>query len=151
MFKTHFLFSLFLALLIFNYFSLNPYLFILILVVAGSLPDIDHAKSFIGRRLFIISWLVNLFFGHRKFIHSIFFATVLSLVIRIFFGNYWIPFYLGYLGHLFLDSLTKQGLYVFYPSNFKIHGWIKTNGLMEKVFLLILSLANMFYIVKYIL
>ena len=148
MFKTHLMFSLLISLLIFNYFNLNPYLFILILILAGSLPDIDHAKSKIGRKFFPISWLVNLFFGHRKLIHSIVFASILSLIIKIFFANYWIPFYIGYLSHLFLDSLTKQGLYIFYPSSFKLKGFIKTNGLTETVFLLILFIGNIIYLIR---
>ena len=150
MFKTHLMFSLLISLLIFKYFNLNPLIFILILVLAGSLPDIDHSKSKIGRKLFFVSFFVNLFFGHRKLIHSIIFASVLSLIIKIAFGNYWIPFYIGYLSHLFLDSLTKQGLYIFYPSNFKLKGFIKTNGLLEKLFLLILVILNVYYIIKLI-
>ena|SRR3989344_1904925 len=150
MFKTHLLFSLLIALLIFNYFDLNPYVFVLILVLAGSLPDIDHAKSFIGRRLFIFSWLVNLFFGHRRLIHSIMFASILSLTIKLSFGSYWVPFYIGYLSHLFLDILTKQGLYIFYPSSFRLGGFIKTNGLIEKLFLMVLIVGNVYSILKYI-
>ncbi len=150
MFKTHLMFSLLISLLIFKYFNLNPYLFILILIFAGSLPDIDHSKSKIGRKFFFVSWFVNLFFGHRKLIHSIMFASVLSLIIKLSFGNYWIPFYIGYLSHLFLDSLTKNGLYIFYPSNFKLSGFVKTNGLFEKLFLLVLFILNIYYIITYI-
>ncbi|MBS3160267.1 metal-dependent hydrolase [Candidatus Woesearchaeota archaeon] len=148
MFKTHLMFSLLVSSLIFKYFSLNPYLFVLILVLAGSLPDIDHTKSRIGRKLFIISWIINFFFGHRRLIHSIIFASILSLVIKMVFNEYWIPFYIGYLSHLFLDVLTKQGLYIFYPSNFKLDGFIKTNGLFEKVFLFILFVLNVYLIIK---
>jgi len=148
MFKTHLMFSLLVSSLIFKYFSLNPYLFVLILVLAGSLPDIDHTKSRIGRKLFIISWIINFFFGHRRLIHSIIFASILSLVIKMVFNEYWIPFYIGYLSHLFLDVLTKQGLNIFYPSNFKLDGFIKTNGLFEKVFLFILFVLNVYLIIK---
>ena len=150
MFKTHLMFSLLISLLIFKYFNLNPLVFILILVLAGSLPDIDHTKSKIGRKLFFVSFFVNLVFGHRKLIHSIIFASVLALIIKLSFGYYWIPFYIGYLSHLFLDSLTKQGLYIFYPSNFKLSGFIKTNSLLEKLFLLVLFILNVYYIVKLI-
>lgn len=150
MFKTHLMFSLLIGLLIFKYFNLNPYVFIIVIVLAGSLPDIDHTKSKIGRRLFLFSWIINLIFGHRKLIHSIIFATFLSLAIRIFFGDYWAPFYIGYLSHLFLDLLTKQGLQVFYPYNFKISGFIKTNGLVEKSFLLLLLILNAAHIFKFL-
>jgi len=151
MFKTHLLFSLFLALLIFNYFNLNPYLFVIILVFSAILPDIDHGKSWIGRKLKLFSFIINLIFKHRRFIHSIIFASIAALIIRIFLGLYWIPFYIGYLSHLVLDAFTKQGVYLFYPSNFRIKGWVKVNGLTERAFLVFLGIINIIYIVKYIL
>src|SRR3989344_9126219 len=151
MFKTHLLFAFLISLLTFKYFDLNPLIFIGILVFSGILPDIDHGKSYIGRKLFIFSWIINLVFGHRKLIHSILFATIIALLIRTFFGLYWIPFYLGYLSHLLLDGLTKQGVYIFYPSDFRIKGFVKTNGIIEKVFLLILAGVNVFYLFYYIL
>lgn len=151
MFKTHFMFSLLISLIILKYFNLNSLTFVLILVLAGSLPDIDHSKSFIGRKLFFISWIINLIFGHRKLIHSLFFALFLSFLIKLSFNNYYIPFFIGYSSHLFLDLITKQGLQLFYPFKFKIHGFIKTNGLIEKLVLFILIMLNGHYILKYIL
>ena len=151
MFKTHLMFGLFLSLLFFSYFDLNPFIFIIVLVFCSILPDIDHGKSWIGRKLRIISWITNFIFGHRKLIHSIIFTTIIAFLIRNFFGLYWVPFYLGYLSHIFLDILTKQGVYLFYPSNFKINGFIKTNGIIEKVFLVFLFVLNLLLTVKYIL
>ena len=150
MFKTHLMFSLLISLLIFDYFRLNSVLFILILVLSGSLPDIDHAKSKIGRKLFLISWLVNLFFGHRKLIHSVWIAALLSFLIKLSFGDYWAPFFIGYLSHLFSDSLTKQGIQFFYPIKSKISGFVKTNGFIEKIFLFVLIILNAYYAINYI-
>ena len=148
MFKTHLLFALFISLLILNYFNLNPLIFILILVFSAILPDIDHSKSWIGRKIKILSWPINFIFGHRKLIHSLFFILIIGILIRIFFNNYYIPFVIGYLSHLFLDTLTKQGVYLFYPFKLRINGFIKTNGIIEKMFLMFLGLINMIYIVK---
>jgi len=148
MFKTHLLFGLFVSLLLFSHFDLNPLIFILVLVFCSILPDIDHSKSWIGRRFKIISWIINFIFGHRKLIHSLFFALALSLVIKIFFNNYYIPFAFGYLSHLFLDGLTKQGIYLFYPLKFRIRGFIKTNGIIEKIFLVFLFVLNLVYLIK---
>ena len=147
MFKTHLFFALFISLLIFEYFNLNPLLFILILVFSASLPDIDHSKSFIGRKVKILSFLINFIFGHRKLIHSLFFVLIITLIIRIF-SNYYLAFFIGYVSHLFLDLLTKQGLRIFYPFKFKVHGFIKTNGLIEKLFLLFLIIVDIVYIIK---
>ena len=151
MFKTHLMFGLFISLILFSYFDLNPLIFILILVFCSILPDIDHGKSYIGRKLFFISFIINWIFGHRKLIHSVIFATIIAFLIRNFFGLYWVPFYLGYLSHIFLDALTKQGVYLFYPSDFKIKGFIKTNGVIEKMFLVFLACLNVVFIVKYFL
>jgi inner membrane protein len=150
MFKTHLMFSLLVSLIIFKYFNLNPLIFILIFILTAILPDIDHAKSKIGRKFFIFSWIINLFFGHRKLIHSILFAGFLALIIKLLFNNYFIPFFLGYLSHLFLDILTKQGLKIFYPFKFQIKGFIRTNSLIEKLFLLILIVLNVYYVIKLI-
>lgn len=148
MFKTHLLFALLISLLTFNYSNINPLIYILIFVFTASLPDIDHNKSKIGRKLFFISFFINWIFGHRKLIHSVVFATILALIIRFTLGLYWIPFYLGYLSHILLDALTKQGVYLFYPSSFKIHGFIKTNGIIEKLFLVILAVLNVVLIIR---
>ena len=138
MYKTHLLFALFLALLIFNYFNLNSLLFILVLVFSATLPDIDHSKSWIGRKVKLLSWLINFIFGHRKLIHSIFFAVFLAIIIKLFFNDYYIPFFLGYLSHLFLDALTKQGVRVFYLFKFKTSWIIRTNSIVEKLLLITL-------------
>lgn len=151
MFKTHLLFALFISFLIYNYFNLNPILFILILVFSATLPDIDHAKSWIGRKLKPLSLIINFIFGHRKFIHSLFFVLSISFLIKIFYGNYYIPFLIGYISHLILDILTKNGIYLFYPFKLKIHGFIKTNGIIEKLFLVFLGLVNIVFIINYIL
>ena len=146
MFKTHLFFALFLALLIFNYYNINL-VFILILVLASILPDIDHSKSFIGRKLRPLSWLINFIFGHRKLIHSLFFVLILTLIIKMF-SNYYLAFLIGYVSHLFLDLLTKQGLQIFYPLKFKVRGFIKTNGLIEKLFLWFLIVVNLIYVLR---
>ncbi len=148
MFKTHLFFALFISFLFLNYFNLNY--FILVLVFSAVFPDIDHGKSWIGRKVKPLSFIINFIFGHRKFIHSLFFALILSFILKIFFNNYYIPFLIGFLSHLVLDILTKQGVYLFYPFKFRIHGFIKTNGIFERVFLVFLVVANLTYIIKYI-
>jgi len=51
LFKTHLVFSLLIGLLTYNYFKLNYIIFILIILFTGILPDIDHPKSKLGRKL----------------------------------------------------------------------------------------------------
>ena len=148
MFKTHLLFALLISLLIFNYFNLNQILFILILIISAIIPDIDHSRSWIGRKFKPLSLIVNFIFGHRKLIHSLFFVILISFLIKIFSNNYYIPFFIGYLSHLFLDSLTKQGIMLFYPFKFRVKGFLQTNGIVEKVFFVILAVINIIYIIN---
>ena len=147
MFKTHLAFSFLLALSLFKYFNLNFYLFLIIFILAGILPDIDHSKSWIGRKFKLLSWLINFIFGHRKLIHSIFFAVFLAIIVKIFFNDYYIPFFLGYLSHLFLDSLTKQGVRILYPLKFKTSWIIRTNSIVEKLLLIILIILIVYKLI----
>ena len=147
MFKTHLAFSFLLALFLFKYFNLNFYLFLIIFILAGILPDIDHSKSWIGRKFKLLSWLINFIFGHRKLIHSIFFAVFLAIIVKIFFNDYYIPFFLGYLSHLFLDSLTKQGVRILYPLKFKTSWIIRTNSIVEKLLLIILIILIVYKLI----
>ena len=148
MFKTHLAFSLLVSLLTFKYFGLNPYIFILICTIAGTLPDIDHPKSKV--RIPIISNIINFFFGHRKLFHSIFFIIIVALIIKSIFPGYHIPFEIGYLSHIILDALTKQGINFIYPiRQLTVKGFIKTNSFLEKVLffvLILLNIATLIYI-----
>lgn len=139
MFKTHLIFSFLIALLIFNYFNLNPILFVIFVLIGNLIPDIDHSKSKIGRKVWPISLIINFIFGHRGLFHSLFFAVIISLLIKIIINDYAIPFFIGFLSHLFIDALTKQGVSFLYPFKFlKIKGFIRTNSFLEKILFLII-------------
>ncbi|MBL7147751.1 MAG: metal-dependent hydrolase [Nanoarchaeota archaeon] len=146
MFKTHLVFSLLVSLLTFKYFGLNPYIFILVCTIVGTLPDIDHPKSKV--KIPIISKILNFFFGHRKLIHSLFFAAILAFLIHYFFGRYYLPFIIGYLSHIVLDSLTFQGINFIYPiKQFTLKGPIKTGGFLEKVLFVVLVVLNVIVLI----
>ena len=93
------------------------------------LPDIDDPNSLIGRIFVHIASFINKVFGHRTITHDLmtflplFIASlIVSLFAKdtIFFG---IMF--GYIGHLFLDSLTEQGICFNYFGHRKAlrNGW----------------------------
>lgn len=93
------------------------------------LPDIDDPNSLIGRIFVHICSFINKVFGHRTITHDLmtflplFIASlIVSLFAKdtIFFG---IMF--GYIGHLFLDSLTEQGICFNYFGHRKAlrNGW----------------------------
>jgi len=109
-------------------------------LLGALLPDIDEPRSFIGRRLWVLSRIIRLFdiflrqggksfLGHRGAFHSL-------LPIVLFGGLYFgidqasitysdeIQLFIqgiiiGYLSHLLLDLLTNRGIPLLYPFSSK--------------------------------
>ncbi len=115
---------------------------LIIAVSIGSLiPDIDHPKSYISHLngfLQMSSRVISLG-GHRGVTHTIF-AFILSfplalLILRVF-GRFslWpaLAFSLGYLMHLFADSLTSSGVAWFFPfDKHRIRWAVRTGSISE--------------------
>lgn len=139
MFKTHLAFAFLIALLIFNYFNLNPVLFVLFVLIGSLTPDLDHSKSKIGRKTWPLSAIIKFTFGHRGLFHSLFLAAIITLLIKLLINNYAVPFFIGFLSHLLTDALTKRGINFLYPIKFfRIKGFIKTNSFLEKILFFII-------------
>jgi len=130
---THVVFS-FLISILFKF----DFLMILVCVFASLLVDIDTPKSKIGEKVKVFSWILNKVFGHRKLFHSMFFAAILSIFIWIFSFKIAFAFFIGYLSHLLIDCLTKEGVMLFYPLKLKFKGFIRTGGILEHILLIIL-------------
>ena len=124
------------------------YKFILIIIYIyfayiGSLfPDIDMRGSYISKRYPLIYKNIGSKFKHRGFTHSLLFIYFLYYILKllaIYSDNNIVFFCLssgflvGYVSHLFLDMITKEGIQVFYPItiNFSILP-IKTSSKGEK-------------------
>src|SRR5699024_2158174 len=91
---------------------------ILSAAVTGSVvPDICHTKSYIGRRLPIISFIFSIIFGHRSFTHSLLFLLLNFMILDIIAVPtvFIVSYAVGILSHLILDMMTKKGLSYFYP------------------------------------
>ncbi|MBO1075299.1 metal-dependent hydrolase [Roseomonas marmotae] len=88
------------------------------LAVFGSLlPDIDHPKSWVGKRVWPISLICGRIFGHRGMTHSLIaisgcIALLLSEQLSVAFTA---PLVVGYLSHLAADLLTPGGLRLAWP------------------------------------
>lgn len=89
------------------------------------IPDIDHPKSFIGKRFTWLSIPIFKIFGHRGFTHSL-----LSIILMILFfdtrkNNNIIPtdafhaMIIGYLSHIIGDMFTPLGVPLFWPYKYK--------------------------------
>ena len=141
MYYTHAAFGLLLSLSYIEFF--NPesqVLFVLTVLFFSLFPDIDETRSKIGSKNKVLSKTINFFFGHRGIFHTIWIPALLFLVlillnVKAIIG---IAILIGYISHLFLDAITKQGIKPLYPIyNKRINGFIKTNSLFEKMFFLL--------------
>jgi inner membrane protein len=130
LFKTHIAFGAFLGLIAFFSFDYNLFVFATT-IFASTLPDIDSTKSFIGNRFFLrpIQWIIK----HRGIFHSLTLCFVLSWVISMLYPVLGFAFFLGYASHLFLDSITVEGIVPFWPLQYKTEGAITTGSVVEKI------------------
>ena len=90
----------------------------LALAAAGALlPDIDHPRSWVGRRLPIVSRPLARMVSHRGFTHSLLAVALCILLLR---ARGWhrgaaSPLVVGYLSHLAADLVTPAGLRLAWP------------------------------------
>jgi inner membrane protein len=129
-----------------GFFSPNL-MFITAIWIGTLLPDIDTPKSLLGHKIKPISSLINFFAGHRKMLHSLlgfFLFMFIALAISLITENIAFAFMLGYVSHLFLDSLTPQGVYLFYPLKNRTHGPIRCNSIGEKIFFTLLLCMTLY-------
>jgi inner membrane protein len=88
------------------------------LALAGALlPDIDHPRSWVGRRTRPVSTTIAAVLGHRGITHSA--VAVAALVLLLSHAGYRragiAALSVGYLSHLAADMLTPQGLRLMWP------------------------------------
>jgi len=148
-FRTHLIFSFLIGILIINYFNIqNKIVFVAILLIASALPDIDSYKSKLGKKIKPISFLINIFLGHRGIFHSPFFLILTSMLIAIINQEIASAFFIGYLSHLILDSLTPEGVMFLYPfSKKRTKGSIRTGSLFENIFFILLLILCFYMII----
>lgn len=154
LFRTHLAFGILLGLFTYNYFNEGRILYFFIVVGASIIVDVDSCKSFIGRKIKIISWMIENIFGHRTIFHSLV-IPISVLVLSSFYDiKLGIAFLTGYIGHLFLDMLSVEGISLFYPIRFRIKGFLRVGGIFDRVLFFILVVVDfvvMMYIAKYML
>lgn len=121
----------------------------------GSLfPDIDMKGSYISKKFPLLYKNFGKKFRHRSFTHSLISLVLLSHILEmliyythnnIVFLCVSCGFIIGYVSHICLDLITKEGVEIFYPLsiNFSILP-IKTSSKTEKVFAKALSFAIVF-------
>lgn len=130
------------------------------IVIGSALPDIDHPRSYMAKKLSAFGWIVSRIFSHRGFTHSILFVLILTLIRELsgiaFNGNAISLFDYTMLGmivgvstHIFMDLFVGNGVKLFYPINKKISVTkLKAGSKLEDIFLkliLIVFCISLFY------
>jgi len=86
--------------------------------LASLLPDLDTQSSTIGKNLRFISRPLEARFGHRTITHSLVFVAglfVVLLPLAWWREDAYYCFCVGYATHPLLDSMTVNGVRLFYP------------------------------------
>ena len=95
----------------------------LIIAIASLLADIDTNASITGKLVPFVSRRIERRFGHRTLTHSVPFIctlAVISLPLYALGSSPYACFIIGYASHPFLDTMTVNGVKLFYPfSNVK--------------------------------
>ena len=151
MFKTHLALGFLIALLSLQLFHPSfPWLFVPLAALFSGLPDVDTEKSKFGRKIYPLSLLFRVVFGHRGFFHSI--LAALGFYFLFVYLN--LPFLaltmlVGYFAHLLGDAVTLEGVNFLWPfSGFRVSGFMRTGSVMESVVLGFLLAGNIFLILK---
>jgi len=148
--RTHFIFNLFIFLLLLKLkilvFSLPLFI---IFFLATCLPDIDIAGSFISKKTKPLSNFLHIITNHREEFHSLLFCLALSLIVFLITRNilFFIVFFVFYFLHLLLDSFNVSGIRWFWPLKWKTSGKIKTGRFLESLIFLVFSFASVILII----
>ena len=142
---THLAFGLVMFLVFRNWMGGELAIALAICMIGALLPDIDHHKSKVGRKLPVISHIISWVFNHRGLVHSVIgmvvFTAVALLATNALGGNsiYALWFLTGYASHLIVDSLNPSGVAWLAPFTSKrARGSIRTSSFSEGLFLVVL-------------
>ena len=118
-------------------------------VLGAVLPDICHRGSKIGRKLPLLSKLINMLFGHRTFTHSLLFLVIIAILLNSFIPNEAVKagFLAGMVSHYVLDMATKNGIKLLFPLSMTVRFPLttRTGGAVENVVFSILALLSFYF------
>lgn len=105
------------------------------------LVDLDSCKSKVGRKFWFLSWV----FSHRGIMHSLVGCFVVSAGVGMI--NLWFGFgvFVGFVSHLVLDVLTLQGVKIFWPFDFRVRGFVRSGGIFEDIFFVLVLLVDIIF------
>ena len=137
--KTHVMFGILMILLFLNFVN-NKFVFVLMVLVATIIPDLDSSRSSYGRHLVFrpLQFLTK----HRGIFHSFTTAVLVSILIAIWWPVASFGFFIGFSVHLILDSFTKEGIQPFWPLKFDSKGPLVSGGKVEELLFIGLIFVN---------
>jgi len=139
--KTHVAFAIFAIILFFEH-VVHPWIFVIAVLIATILPDLDSGFSSFGRH-FIFRPL-QFFVKHRGIIHSLTTAILISVLLAVFWPIVSLGFFVGYSVHVILDSFTREGIQPFWPLKSSSYGFIATGGRIEETLFFSLVILDIF-------
>lgn len=155
MVSTHLMAGLFAGAGAVKFLKLDELGAVLVLVgalVGALLPDIDHPKSWLGRRIPFIALPIAAVFGHRGITHSLLAVVGVAWALRHALAHWelgagWglaaVGVGVGYLSHLLGDFATHGGVPVLWPlkRRFSLPLTFKTGGAFEYLLAIALVLG----------
>jgi inner membrane protein len=118
-------------------------------IIGALLPDICHGGSKIGRKLSVLSKIINTLFGHRTFTHSLLFIVIIAWLLTSFIPSDAVKagVLAGMVSHYVLDMATKNGIKLFFPLSMTVRFPLttRTGSKIENLVFSILSLLSFYY------
>ena len=146
--RTHMMFAIFLIFLFLNHVS-SKFIFIVMVLVATVIPDLDSGGSSYGRHL--IFRPLQFFTKHRGIIHSFTTSVILSILIAIWWPVASFGFFVGYGVHIFSDSFNRDGVQPFWPLKWKSNGPIHSGGRIEETLFFTFIFVNILMFLGFVL
>lgn len=142
--RTHLAIGLAIALQFIHHVN-HQFLFLLVIMVATVLPDIDSGFSSLGKNWFAKP--VQALVSHRGFLHSYTFCILISALLALLYPIIALPFFMGYSFHLLADSFTVQGIRPFWPLKTVSKGVVTTGSMVEDAIFWTLVLLDVMFVV----
>lgn len=146
--KTHIVGGMAASLAIAQLYHYDPVISMGAGVIGALVPDICHGGSKIGRKLPLLSKLMNKVFGHRTFTHSLLFFAIIAFFLDMYLSDEALRtgFLAGMASHYLLDMATKNGIQLLFPIKFTVRLPLttKTGGKVESVVFAVLSLLTFY-------
>lgn len=144
--KTHLAVAIFSILFMIEHVTYK-FAFVVLVLVATVIPDIDSGFSTIGRQGLFRP--VQMFTKHRGLIHSFTLCLIFTAILVLYFPIYSLPFFLGYGLHLLLDSFTVDGIKPFWPLRYESKGLLRVGSAFEQVIFLVFCGLDLIFMVQF--